>query len=614
MAIIVPNINSGSVKMTSGERRFGQRLAQLLEDDYLCWFDVPVGNSRRYPDFIILHPSRGLLFLEIKDWKLSSLHSINHHTAQLLTPQGLITTANPIEQARQSCYQVIDHLKRDPMLRQSSGKHQGNLACPFGYGAVFTHITRKQIQTACMNGGEAVLPMHLIICQDEMLEKTDPEEFQQRLWAMFNYQFSHSLTLPQIDRMRAHLFPEIRIPATNNDLFAPQEQAAQPVTAIPDIIKVMDMQQELLARSFGEGHRVVHGVAGSGKTLILGFRCWYLAQLHSNPILVLCYNISLAAKLRALMRDKAIDHQVQVYHFHDWCGQQLRSYQVDLIKSPQPIWERQVLSVIKGVECGHIPRAQYSAVLIDEGHDFEADWLKLIVQMIDPATNSLLLLYDDAQAIYTQKSRLNFTLSSVGIQARGRTSILKLNSRNSREILHFAFESAQNYWQPTTADEDAVPLVKPDAAGNSGLPPVFKLLPVATQELTFISACLRKWHQDGVAWADMAVIYCHHSTGRALLRTLNNDKIPVNWLGSSQSRRSYNPAEDKVVLITRQSSKGLEFPRVIVAGIGALNDDESVQADEARLLYVAMTRAQEYLLLTASRINQYVKRFMAFDN
>ena len=113
---------------------------------------------------------------------------------------------------------------------------------------------------------------------------------------MFNYQFPQSLTLPQIDRMRAHLFPEIRIQAVNNDLFAPQEQPAQPVTAIPDIIKVMDMQQELLARSFGEGHRVVHGVAGSGKTLILGFRCWYLAQLHSSPILVLCYNISLARK------------------------------------------------------------------------------------------------------------------------------------------------------------------------------------------------------------------------------------------------------------------------------------------------------------------------------
>src|SRR5690606_4298429 len=146
---------------------------------------------------------------------------------------------------------------------------------------------------------------------------------------------------------------------------------------------------------------------------ILGFRCWYLAQTQSKPILVLCYNISLAARLRAFMREKGIEQQVQVYHFHDWCGQQLRSYQVDLMAGDAPVWERQVLSVIHGVELGQIPRAQYGAVLIDEGHDFEAEWLKLVVQMIDPDTNSLLLLYDDAQAIYKKKSGLDFTLSSV---------------------------------------------------------------------------------------------------------------------------------------------------------------------------------------------------------
>ena len=31
---------------------------------------------------------------------------------------------------------------------------------------------------------------------------------------------------------------------------------------LPDIVKVMDKQQELLARSLGEGHRVIHGVTG----------------------------------------------------------------------------------------------------------------------------------------------------------------------------------------------------------------------------------------------------------------------------------------------------------------------------------------------------------------
>lgn len=614
MATILPNINSSSTKMTTGERRFGQRLEKFLEDDYLCWFDVPVGDARRYPDFIILHPSRGLLFLEVKDWKLQTIQSMNHQTFTLLTGSGSVNKANPIEQARQCAYQVINTLKRDKALVQPEGKHQGNLVCPYGYGVVFTNISRKQLQTALGEDGESVLPAHLVICQDEILEKTDPEEFQQRLWNMFNFQFPQKLSLPQIDRIRAHLFPEIRIGASTEDLFAvPADSDTKPID-VPDIVKVMDMQQEQLARSFGEGHRVVHGVAGSGKTLILGFRCWYLAQTQSKPILVLCYNMSLAAKLRAFISEKGIEQQVQVYHFHDWCGQQLRSYHVDLLSGDAPVWERQVLSVINGVEQGLIPRAQYGAVLIDEGHDFEAEWLKLIVQMIDPETNSLLLLYDDAQSIYKKKSNLSFTLSSVGIQARGRTSILKLNYRNTREILHFAFDFAKDYMQEKQTDEDSVPLVKPEVAGKSGQVPAFRLLSNRAQELSFIRTCLQKWHEDGVAWSDMAVIYCQHYFGEALMHELNHHGLPNIWMGDKKNRRDYDPTEDKVLLVTRQSSKGLEFPRVIVAGLGSLKDDDDTKLEEARLLYVAMTRAQECLLLTASANNSYVQRFVANGN
>jgi hypothetical protein len=32
--------------MTSGEKRFGRRLESLLEDGYLCWFDIPLGKNR----------------------------------------------------------------------------------------------------------------------------------------------------------------------------------------------------------------------------------------------------------------------------------------------------------------------------------------------------------------------------------------------------------------------------------------------------------------------------------------------------------------------------------------------------------------------------------------
>jgi hypothetical protein len=41
----------------------------------------------------------------------------------------------------------------------------------------------------------------------------------------------------------------------------------------------MDLQQEQLARSMGEGHRVIHGLAGSGKTTILRMNYRNTAQI-----------------------------------------------------------------------------------------------------------------------------------------------------------------------------------------------------------------------------------------------------------------------------------------------------------------------------------------------
>ncbi len=78
---------------------------------------------------------------------------------------------------------------------------------------------------------------------------------------------------------------------------------------------------------------------------------------------------------------------------------------------------------------------QYLAVLIDEGHDFRPEWLRLVTQMVDPNTNCLLLLYDDAQSIYERKRTRQFSFKSVGIQAQGRTMVLKINYRNTRQVL-----------------------------------------------------------------------------------------------------------------------------------------------------------------------------------
>ncbi|GHT92332.1 DNA helicase [Betaproteobacteria bacterium] len=615
MAQIIPALDKHTLaRMTAGEKRVAEALKKLLEDDYLVWYDIPVGRKRRYPDFIILHPSRGLLFLEVKDWNPETLKHLTSSEATLLTNHGQVTEAHPLEQARQYAYEVIRLLERDPQLCEQSGAHRGKLVMPYGWGVVLTNITRNQISKGMPDEiREKLLPDHLMIYKGEFTESIDPENFQQRLWNMFNYQFGQPLSLPQIDRIRWHLFPEIRIDVPEqNELFSTHPQTDEPIeNALPDIIQIMDLEQEKIARSLGVGHRVIHGVAGSGKTMILGYRCQYLSKILQKPILVLCFNITLAAWLRTFISSKGIGAQVQIYHFHDWCVQQLKTYNVEPLSGAAPAYERQVSAVIEAVENGFIPRAQYGAILIDEGHDMQPEWLKLVVQMLPgsgPESDALLLLYDDAQSIYKKKSGLGFTLSSVGIRASGRTRILRINYRNTREILDFAYGFAHHYLTPHQSDDDHIPVLEPESVGNHGVAPVVRKFGSFEEELDFILVCIRKWHADGVRLASIAVLCPHKYQGEKISQLLKKANIPHQWLASRGQKLAFDSKADALALTTIHSSKGLEFERVIIVGIGQMKDDDAQRQQSARLLYVGMTRAQKYLLITSSGENEFSKR------
>ncbi len=88
---------------------------------------------------------------------------------------------------------------------------------------------------------------------------------------------------------------------------------------------MLDLQQERHARQIGGGHRLVFGVAGSGKTVLLIARARLLAmgeqgEAEKKRVLVLCYNVVLAAYLRAALADCA--PCVSVFHFDGWAARQ----------------------------------------------------------------------------------------------------------------------------------------------------------------------------------------------------------------------------------------------------------------------------------------------------
>jgi hypothetical protein len=580
--------------MTPGERRFAQRLESKLEDDYLCWYDVPIGQSMRHPDFVVLHPKRGLLILEVKDWKLDTIQSITKSDVSLLTDKGLKHMANPLEQARQYAHAVVGVLEKDPQLVFSNGRMQGKLLFPWAYGVVLANISRKQFESTDL--GEVLEP-HRVICQDEMVESVEVEAFQKRLWDMFTVGGFGKLGLPQIDRVRWHMFPEIRLPPNQGGLFDEVEAES---AALPDILRVMDLQQEQLARSLGEGHRVIHGVAGSGKTLILGYRAEYLARVCTKPILILCYNKALAKRLEHWMQEKGVADKVIVQNFHTWCHRQLTAYNVGLPEGGAKrdgYWDDMVDRVIRGVDKQLIPAGQYEAVLIDEGHDFKPEWFKLVVQMVDPRTNALLVLYDDAQSIYDTGEKRNFSFKSVGVQAQGRTTVLKINYRNTQEILEFAARFAKELLTPADAEEDGVPRLLPISGGQRGPKPLLIKLPTLKDEASYIIEQFKAAHRDGTAWKDMAVLYRNWSpVGKTITDAFTKAGIPITGHKSIE----FGDKQDTVKLITFHSSKGLEFPLVAIPGVTIPKGEDIATEDEARLLYVAMTRATRELLVLES--------------
>jgi superfamily I DNA/RNA helicase len=453
-----------------------------------------------------------------------------------------------------------------------------------------------------------VFAEHLCVFKDEMTEDTDPEEFRSRLWRMVYPRLGEPLSMPQFDRLRALLFPEIRI----RQIALPLDEAMAPDPS-DRTLAVMDMHQEQIARSLGEGHRIIRGVAGSGKTLILAFRAEYLARSATKPVIILCYANGIAGRLEDAMQNRGVEDRVQVHTFHSWCYRMLRIYGIPApTEREYPDYEQRlaasVSEVVKAVDQGHIPTAQYDAVLIDEGHDFEPQWLALAAKMVNPNTKALMVVYDDIQAIY--KGRGRPVWSQLGIEAKGRTTVLKVNYRNTAQILAFARRFAADViGAPGTTADDEHAILLPEDAGRQGMEPDVRQCVSVDAE----AHCIAEWFlgrkKAGYEWPQMACLYPEHWIGERVAQVLTKHEVPVDMAKNNRNRVSTKRVA--VRLLSMHTAKGLEFPCVAIAGLGLLGRHGEPVEECVRLTYVGVTRATHEALLTYSSQSALVQRLIA---
>ncbi|MCA1993851.1 MAG: AAA family ATPase, partial [Coleofasciculus sp. S288] len=406
------------------------------------------------------------------------------------------------------------------------------------------------------------------------------------------------------------------------------------------VIKTLDHRQECIAKAIGTGHRIIYGVAGSGKTLILLCRAKLLINQNSNQrILILCFNVCLARYLKSMLHDDTQNPQftrIDVFNFHKWASSLAKKIPARLPGLPVDYCE-ELIGEILLEKLSSLPSNQkWDAVLVDEAQTFFPSWFKCCVAALKDSENgNLMVVADGNQNLY---QRRGFTWKSVGIKAVGRTTNKKhqldKNYRNTQEILEAAWsvinqiQNLEETGNSDTTDDSEVKftLVAPRLAVRHGSLPVLHIQQTKNQDVEAVIRQIQNLYQIGYAPNEIAVLY--RMAGEAERRMLNYLAKQLEQLGigsywvteSRSSERSYNVNSSGVRIISTLNSLGLEFKVVLILWVQdwQYNTPAQSQTDamNCRRLYVAMTRAQDELHVFGSgnsRLLESLKQSQTFE-
>jgi len=230
----------------------------------------------------------------------------------------------------------------------------------------------------------------------------------------------------------------------------------------------------------------------------------------------------------------------------------------------------------------------YRHIVIDEGQDFSPEMLRSLALAI-PADGSLTYFGDVAQQIYGRG--ISWRRAGLNVSSVWR---FEHNYRNTPEIASLGLAiAAMPYFR------DQPDMVAPTGFRASGPPPTLVRLNDTAAETAFVIQQARA----AAATDSVGILLTRHEDERRFAQEFNGaqrlHRDLTNWQGGPGV--SYG---------TVHSAKGFEFDTVILVGVTddrwpepmAIDGDglEEATAVGGRLLYVAVTRARQNLIMTAT--------------
>lgn len=234
---------------------------------------------------------------------------------------------------------------------------------------------------------------------------------------------------------------------------------------------------------------------------------------------------------------------------------------------------------------------RYDFVVVDEAQDLAPVSLALMAEVAASA-EGLCCAADNKQSLYSR----NYTWTSAHprLQFKGRTALLKRNYRSTAEIDRAAFD--------VLTAEQGEDLEISDSVHSGPMPVLLKGVSV-DKEGEWIAKFIRQMSSHlRMKTNAAAVLTFTKQEGQRVAEQLVEAGLPAKFFDG----RDLDLKTENVKVLTLHSAKGLEFPVVVIGGIGPgtfpdrteYNDEELFaenMRNHRRLLYVGMTRAMRGL-------------------
>lgn len=596
-------------------------------------------KTTRPPDAVLVDVEVGVHVIEVKAVTLDRIEGIDAGGQLRIRYATGVRARSPIVQVRNAMFDVKDATAR--------AYERGDLQLPFRYWVAFPLI--RSAEWLARFGPGAFCPPEFLFADD----LADPMALARRFGASDRRTSNAPIEVCPLDQLQCvwrafgdtsvlYATPEDRqLRRTDEGTLGEQfDEAAEAYKALSD------EQQRLSAMHWDSGPRLVRGVAGSGKTVVLANNLARRLErmLIANQeglfgatpprprLLAVCFNRTLAPhigkKINTAFRQRTgrdvPEGTIEVRSFNHlmwdlttagvWRYQSVRDVD-DIVRAMQYLGD---LEQFRAHDAQRLAALAYDAIYVDEGQDFlEAEFrlLKGLCRMPEGGEPNLYVFYDDAQNLFG-RSRPNW--QSLGLNVRGgRSFVMTQCFRNSRPVVEVAFNVLYGTCAPAAA-RGQVPtrefgdiatlrekgLIETNADGfwrvrfapRDGVAPRLTLAPNAAREAELIVQRLR-WlvGEQQVRPQDVLVLAYSRQRATQIADIVATAKLPgvseVHVAFDAQRKDEPLGQKGRLTVSTVASAKGYDAYCVLVASANEFTTDVTGRAS----FYVACTRAVEYL-------------------